>query len=59
MVDGVDLGAPLTDADVAAIQAALDDRLVLFFEDVSHPMARTNPATGHKARATILGERPV
>lgn len=31
----MDLGAPLTDADVAAIRAALDDRLVLFFEDQS------------------------
>jgi len=31
LVEGVDLAAPLSDGDVAAIRDALDDRLVLFF----------------------------
>ncbi len=32
-VEGVDLSKPLADEEVAAIRAALDERLVLFFED--------------------------
>ena len=35
VVEGIDLSAPLADADIAAIRKALDDRLVLFFEDQS------------------------
>jgi taurine dioxygenase len=35
VVDGVDLGAPLAETEVAAIREALDDRLVLFFEGQS------------------------
>ncbi len=35
VVEGFDLSVPLTDGDVAAIRTALDDRLVLFFENQS------------------------
>jgi taurine dioxygenase len=35
VVDGVDLGAPLAETEIAAIREALDDRLVLFFEGQS------------------------
>lgn len=34
-VEGVDLAAPLSDGEIARIRQALDDRLVLFFEDQS------------------------
>ena len=34
-VEGIDLSGPLSDEDVGAIRSALDDRLVLFFEDQS------------------------
>ena len=33
VVEGIDLSGQLTDADIAAIREALDDRLVLFFPD--------------------------
>ena len=32
-VEGIDLSAPLADADVAEIRKALDEHLVLFFEE--------------------------
>jgi taurine dioxygenase len=35
IVDGLDLAAPLTDAGAARIRSALDEHLVLFFEDQS------------------------
>jgi taurine dioxygenase len=34
-VEGIDLAAPLTDADIAEIRSALDEHLVLFFENQS------------------------
>lgn len=33
VVEGIDLAAPLSDGSVGEIRAALDDRLVLFFQD--------------------------
>jgi taurine dioxygenase len=33
VVEGIDLRAPLSDVEIGAIRAALDDRLVLFFEN--------------------------
>ena len=35
IVEGIDLSAPLADEDIAAIRKALDDHLVLFFENQS------------------------
>ncbi len=35
VVEGIDLSSPLADEEISAIRNALDDRLVLFFEDQS------------------------